>query len=85
MNKIFKEALRHYRNWRYRRLYHKLFWFYAKRNIDGEDAGSNAAAAFEWIIGKSWSDFLFHDYYGYPYPEHRQPKTDEMPSFCEKQ
>lgn len=30
MKKIFKEAMRRYQNWRYRRLYRKLFWFYAK-------------------------------------------------------
>ena len=80
-----KKLLRLYRNWRYRRLYLKLFWLYAKINIDGGTAGSNAAAAFEWIIGKSWSDFLFHDYYGYPYPEHHQPKTDGQPSSCGQQ
>lgn len=80
-----KKLLRLYRNWRYRRLYIKFFWFYAERNTEGDVAGSNAAAAFEWIIGKSWSDFLFHDYYGYPYPEHHQPKTDGQPPSCGKQ
>ena len=80
-----KRLLTLYRNWRFYRLYQKLFWFYANRNINGDDAGSNAAAAFEWLIGKSWSDFLFHDYYDYPYPEHHQPKTDERPTSCEQQ
>ena len=80
-----KKILRLYRNWRYYRLYRKLFWFYANKNINGDGAGSNAAAAFEWLIGKSWSDFLFHDYYGYPYPEHHQPKTGETTTSCGQQ
>ena len=49
MKKIFKEAMRRYQNWRYRRLYRKLFWFYAKIKIDGDAAGQNAAEAFKWL------------------------------------
>lgn len=60
MKKIFKEAMRRYQNWRYRRLYRKLFWFYAKINIDGDAAGSNAAEAFKWLTAIEYAELFAH-------------------------
>lgn len=58
MRKIFKEALRRYRNWQYRRLYRKLFWFYAKINADSDTAGSNAAEAFKWLTAIEYAELF---------------------------
>lgn len=60
MKKIFKEAMRRYQNWRYRRLYRKLFWFYAKIKIDGDAAGQNAAEAFKWLTAIEYADLFAH-------------------------
>lgn len=60
MRKIFKKAVRLYRNWRYRCLYRKLFWFYAKRDIDGDMAGSNAAEAFKWLTAIEYAELFAH-------------------------
>lgn len=53
MNRLLKS----YRNWRYRRLYRRLFWFYATHD-DPKLAGENAAIAFEWLSAFEYKDLF---------------------------
>ena len=48
-------AILHYR---YRRLYCRLFWHYAKRSDYSNIAIDNANKAFEWLTGTEWVDWL---------------------------
>ena len=54
-----KKILRLYRNWRYRRLYRRLFWFYAKHG-NLTSAAEDASSAFVWFCGFEYAD-LFRD------------------------
>ncbi len=60
MKKNFKEAMRRYQNGRSRRLYRKLFWFYANIQIDGDAAGQNAADAFKCLSAIEYADLIAH-------------------------
>lgn len=59
-----KELYYRFQEWRYRRLFHKLFWFYAKKTDANAVTGSadyaiaNAVTAFEWL-----ADFEYKDLY----------------------
>lgn len=47
------------RRWRRRRLYRKLFMFYAaKRRLCADNAGYEASAAFQWLTGEKWKDYV---------------------------
>ena len=78
-----KKILRHYRNWRYRRLYNKLLWHFLKRGMSGSVAASNADDVFEWVTCQKWGDFLLHDYLGVP--RDFSSKQNNPPSSCGQQ
>lgn len=42
---------------RYLKLYHRLFWFYAERYSTADEAGINAAEAFEWLTLNEWPEW----------------------------
>lgn len=42
---------------RYRKLYHRLFWFYAEKYSTADEAGINAAEAFEWLTLNEWPEW----------------------------
>lgn len=78
-----KKLLRLYRNWRYRRLYNKLLWYFLKRGMSGSVAASNADDVFEWVTCQTWDDFLLHDYLGVP--RDFSSNQDISPSSCGQQ
>ena len=45
---------------RYRKLYYRLFWHYAKKHSTAEEAGFHAAEAFLWLTGYEWKEWLFN-------------------------
>ncbi len=51
-----KKLIRIYRQWRYRRLYARLFHIYAQKSDYADFAGEEAAKAFHWHTGEKWSD-----------------------------
>lgn len=51
-----KKIVNFIRRWRYRRLYHRLFMFFAKTNA-ADEAGYQAAASFTWLTGREWKDW----------------------------
>ena len=54
MNKI----LRLYHNWRYRRLYRKLFWYYANKTTSCAYAIDEANRAFYYLTNQDALDFM---------------------------
>lgn len=55
-DRISNAILRH----RYRRLYCRLFWHYAKRSDHANIAIDNANKAFEWLTGTEWQEWSFN-------------------------
>ncbi|MBD5223284.1 MAG: hypothetical protein HDS71_04435 [Bacteroidales bacterium] len=53
-NRISKAILRY----RYRRLYCRLFWYYASRSETSAIAIYEANDAFLWITGTEWVDWV---------------------------
>lgn len=53
-NRISK-AILHYR---YRRLYCRLFWYYAAKSETSAVAIQEANDAFEWLTGTAWIDWI---------------------------
>lgn len=53
---------------RYRRLYYRLFWFYAERCSTVFEAGSSAADAFQWLTLNEWPEWASLNL-----PEYHQP------------
>ncbi|MCM1206230.1 MAG: hypothetical protein NC431_06115 [Firmicutes bacterium] len=54
-----KDLIRKYRNWRYRRLYQKLFWHFAtKDHLSATSAASEAAEAFSWLCGFEYAELF---------------------------
>lgn len=53
-----KRLVRIYRRWRYRRLYNRLFLLYADKSTSADQAGYEAAEAFEWHTGLKWTDVV---------------------------
>lgn len=52
MKKIFKRI----RRWRNHRLFLRLFFLYADKDVYADDSGREAAKAFEWLTGERWVD-----------------------------
>lgn len=44
---------------RYRKLYKRLFWYYAERCKTADEAGLNAAEAFQWFTGCKDPEWVF--------------------------
>lgn len=42
----------------YHKIYHRLFWFYAKKYDDADCAGNEAGVAFIWLTGREWKDVI---------------------------
>lgn len=53
-----KKILRLYRNWRYRRLYRKLFWHYANKTNDCDTAIYEANKAFFYLTNHDAFEFM---------------------------
>ena len=53
-----KHFVRQYRNWRYRKLYKRLFLIYSAKSASADFAGVEAAAAFQWLTGHEWAKWL---------------------------
>ncbi len=49
MKKFFKIIRKRIYIWRNRRLYHRLFWFYAAKYDTPQEAGEAANWAYEWL------------------------------------
>lgn len=72
IRKIYKNIYNVLIRRRYRKLYCRLFWFYAKKYSTAEEAGFHAAEAFLWITGYDWSDWA-----RYFLPKIHPPKEKE--------
>lgn len=57
-----KNLLEKFRNWRYRRLYRKLFWFFLERSDYPAQALSLTEEAFLYLTGKSCDDVFNSGY-----------------------
>ena len=53
-----KKITKLFRNWRYRRLYRRLLWLYVSKTNNADEAGYQAATAFQWITGYSWTEWF---------------------------
>lgn len=42
----------------YHKIYHRLFWFYAKKYDDANIAGYQAEIAFRLLTDKEWEDWI---------------------------
>lgn len=50
-----------FQEWRYHRLFKKLFWYYTtKKNNDAANAINEALLAFEWLFGFEYKDLYHH-------------------------
>lgn len=53
-----KKIINLIRRWRYRRLYFRLFRFYAQISSKADIAGDEAAKAFHWHTAKKWHEIV---------------------------
>lgn len=53
-----KKLIKKYREWRYLRLYRKLFWHYANNPETCQNAGELAADAFQWFTAIEYNKFI---------------------------
>ena len=56
---IFKRISNAILRYRYRRLYCRLFWYYASKSETSAIAIQEANDAFEWLTGEDWANFIF--------------------------
>ncbi len=59
IRKIFNRISNAILRYRYRRLYCRLFWYYASKSETSAIAIQEANDAFEWLTGEDWVDFIF--------------------------
>lgn len=45
-----------FQEWRYRRIFKSLFWFYAKKHKHASEAIANSLEAFEWLCEFEYKD-----------------------------
>lgn len=55
-----KKLLKLYRRWRYRRLYRKLFFLYAQKDLLAYSARTNADEAFLYLTGEDYDNYRPH-------------------------
>ncbi len=53
-----KKFIKLYNRWRYRRLYRKLFFLYAKKYSNAFQSANEAAEAFAWICGFEYAELI---------------------------
>lgn len=57
IRKLYSRISNRILRWRWRRLYYRLFWYYAQRTHDANEAGYQAKNAFRWLTLKEWVDW----------------------------
>lgn len=55
-----KNLIIKFQEWRYRRIFKRLFWHYAKKHKNANDALDQAAIAFEWLCEFEYKDLYRH-------------------------
>lgn len=57
IGKLFSSISNRILRWRWRRLYYRLFWYYARKTDSADEAGYQAMQAFAWLTLKEWIDW----------------------------
>lgn len=54
-----KQIFRLIKQWRYKRLYRKLFMHYSKSFKYAYEAANEAKVSFLWLTGEDWENWLY--------------------------